>query len=714
MKKVVNFRPILFLAISMIFGVLSSYFFIKKNLFLAVTFIVLPTIFLILTIILSKENRKKYLIFSVIFATVFAIGGVNFYARIKAFNSTVVANEKYIFTGKVVEVKEYDWSERLILDNVTFYGSSEGKLDGKISLSVYGLTDFDIGDVVKFNASLSHNSIYYEGSLNSSTVAEDVKYKCSVDLDAVEKVGNDKTIFEKVHVFLRDSLKSGLSKQSFSIAYAMTLGNTDYMQEDLLTNFRALGVAHIFAVSGLHIGFFATFLALVFSKIKINRYLKLVITSLILFFYAGVCGFSASSVRSAIMTTVLLSSESMGKKYDKLSSISFACLVILTYSPIELFRVGFQLSFIVVLGLITSTRILKKPFNFLGEKISSLLAGVLSAQLFGIPVCLITFGGVSLISVVANMIVLPVIGVFYMVNFIATIIGGVFGISHITLFLPNLVLEGVAFLVNVFDYTVFVVGGVSVGAFYLFYYASFVFASGYFNFKRVTNVVLATVLMITCLTGCTLLTVKDNNTVKGYVIGDNAYEAYLLRVEKESVLVVSNATSRFGNNRIDRALSKLSIENVDYVIFLHNDTETDVVKIISKLRCDYIPKTIYYYGTEENLDTAGYLERLYEGTNCIAVKGNEFVINEKFSFCYLQRGYGVSLTYKDFTTNVFTSLSYDFDFVKTESGKCDLLIVDNYHEVLSSFYQTGKIVTFFPTLSFADGYSDGNLEIKYN
>ena len=714
MKKVVNFRPILFLAISIIMGILSAYFFIKENFVLAIIFMVLPLLILPFPIIFcSKENRKTYIIFSIIFTLVLIFGGVNFYLRVNQYKKSVISEMEYTFIGKVIEVKEFDSSERLILDKVTFSGEESGKLDGKIALYVYDLTNFDIGDKIQFKTSLEKYTIYFENSFNSSNVAENVKYKASVYLDNVVKVGNNQTIFESVHKFLRDSMKNGLSEQSFSIAYAMTLGNTDYMQEDLLSNFRALGVAHIFAVSGLHIGFFATFLALIFSKIKINRYVKLIITVLVLFFYAGVCGFSASSVRAAIMTALLLSSESLGKKYDRLSSLAFACLVILLYSPAELFRVGFQLSFIVVFGLITSTRIFKKPFKFLGEKGSNFVAGVLVAQVFSIPICLLTFGQVSLISVLANVIILPIIGGFYIINFLLTIIGGIFSISNITLFLPNLVFEGVAYLVKIFDYTVFMAYGVVVGVFAISYYASFVFASGYFNFKRVTNITLAIILIVMSIFGSIVLTAIDNNAVKSFVIGDSSYMVYVMKVEKQGVLVVGKASSSFGNNRVNRAVSKLNLENIDHVIFLENENKTDIVETVSKLSIDYSLKTVYCFNTTENEEMEKYFERFFVNIDYVCVSGEERVIEERYAFNYLQRGHGVSIDYKNIKTNVFTTLPSDFDFVKKFGDKCNLLIVSNYHEILSTLYKTDRIVTFYPTLSFENGYTNGNLEICY-
>ena len=84
-----------------------------------------------------------------------------------------------------------------------------------------------------------------------------------------------------------------------------------------------------------------------------------------------------------------------------------------------------------------------------------------------------------------------------------------------------------------------------VGVFAISYYASFIFASGYFNFKRVTNITLAIILIVMSIFGSIVLTAIDNNAVKSFVIGDSSYMVYVMKVEKQGVLVVGKASSSF-------------------------------------------------------------------------------------------------------------------------------------------------------------------------
>ena len=132
-----------------------------------------------------------------------------------------------------------------------------------------------------------------------------------------------------------------LDQESFGVAYAMILGDTRYIDDQTLQAFRNVGIAHVFAVSGLHVGFVVM---LVNAFVKKRKKLSLCVTMAVLLFYAWVCNFSPSIIRAMIMTFLLLLAKSLGREPDFLSSLSTAVCVILLIKPFYLFEVGFQLS----------------------------------------------------------------------------------------------------------------------------------------------------------------------------------------------------------------------------------------------------------------------------------------------------------------------------------------------------------------------------------
>lgn len=93
------------------------------------------------------------------------------------------------------------------------------------------------------------------------------------------------------------------------------------------------------------------------------------------------------------MAGVLLFLNRSGERYDGLSSLLFSALIVLGISPFQLFDVGFQLSYTVVLGIILLSGRIARLLSFCGKRISGSLGVILSAQIAAFPVSPVLFRG---------------------------------------------------------------------------------------------------------------------------------------------------------------------------------------------------------------------------------------------------------------------------------------------------------------------------------
>ena len=109
------------------------------------------------------------------------------------------------------------------------------------------------------------------GHFNSNVLRYFIQKGAVTNAENITKLSTDLNLFERINLFMRESLKGGLDSREFPVGYALLTGNSHFMDNDLITSYRDAGVAHIFAVSGLHIGFLASLLIFIFSRIKINR-----------------------------------------------------------------------------------------------------------------------------------------------------------------------------------------------------------------------------------------------------------------------------------------------------------------------------------------------------------------------------------------------------------------------------------------------------------
>lgn len=135
---------------------------------------------------------------------------------------------------------------------------------------------------------------------------------------------------------------------------ATLLGDSKDLTEETRQKFRDSGLSHVLALSGLHVGLIAMFLAFFLWPLKVfgHRHVVTIATIVILWAYVAITGFSPSVSRAAVMTTIYLTGRMLQRRTSAINSLMAAAIVILVISPEELFGIGFQLSFTAVMTII--------------------------------------------------------------------------------------------------------------------------------------------------------------------------------------------------------------------------------------------------------------------------------------------------------------------------------------------------------------------------
>ena len=600
MKKIINFRPILFILLSLCCGIATAYFFMLSKVVWGVFFIAVFVIPLLIFMLSSVKKGKAITkaIFSCIFIIFFAVGSISLYANINDYNKANLSGNNYNITAKIVSTYQTETGHKFILDNAEIRGNRTGKIKYKISLSVLGDSNFDVGDVITFNANLYDSSTVYEDRLNTNDISRGIKYYASAKSNDISKVSTTLTIFERINLFLRNSLKNGLGEREFSVGYALLTGNSNFMDNDLISSYRDAGVAHIFAVSGLHIGFLAGVLILLLKKLKATPLLRVISITFVLLFYSGICGFSSSSLRATVMTSVMLFASLKGHRYDSLTALSFAGILILLFSPVQLFCVGFELSFMVVFGIIVLAKPLAKCLKFLPTKIANSVGLVVTAQIFALPICLYAFSKVSTIAVIINLIFIPIVAFIFILTLVSTIVGGIFGISNILLVPSNYIFKLINLLIGAFDYKIFMIGGIVLGSGAISYYLIFFVLGDIFNFKKLTKLIISCVLVCICASTTIIANNKVANCVTMYVTSSDTLSATYIQTSKQSVLIVSDVNYIYSTSRLSKIVSKTGCDSLDALIIM-GGCSVDLQQFITKMTSVYSLKNVYYYGYKE-------------------------------------------------------------------------------------------------------------------
>jgi competence protein ComEC len=206
----------------------------------------------------------------------------------------------------------------------------------------------------------------------------------------------------------QDVIAQALPEPHAGLLMGILLGVKAALPEDLKNDLSTLGLTHIVVVSGFNLTVIAGALQRGTSKLLGRRWSMLLgLIGVVLF--TLMVGASAAVVRAAIMVSLAVLATALGRQSDALTSLALAAALMVAKNPMTLWDVGFQLSVAATTGLVVLSPILESWLPTLPAVIRSPLAVAVAAQLMTVPIIAYNFHRVSLISPLANLLVLPVV-----------------------------------------------------------------------------------------------------------------------------------------------------------------------------------------------------------------------------------------------------------------------------------------------------------------
>lgn len=437
--KLFNYRPIVLVFLSVISGIFSATFYSK---FLVLTIVCIVGLLLIITLYSILHKTYKYLIITVIF---FCIGFGSYTLYIHKSTYTASSFVEQSISGEVVEMNINDLSVDLLLTDVVVNNS---KLDYNIEVyynntKQVGYVNIKVGDIVKFRVNKQYDVKYIQDNGIPYTYNLDNNIGIRVSTQEIEIVDSHLTARNKILNKIKSNLYFGLNNENAKMIYSSMFGDKSNLSDNLYHSYKSAGVAHLLAVSGLHVGLIIAILYWILKKLKVKDIVRVIILGIILLVYAYLCNFSYSVVRACIMAIVLLSATLFYSEYDLMNSICFAGCIISIIQPIALFDVSFLLSFGCMLGICMIYPILSRGFNKIkiNNALSESLAISFATFISTFAIMASYFGGFQPIMIVSNLILLPIFGILFTICFIIAIISLVIPYSCYLLMLINPVLS---------------------------------------------------------------------------------------------------------------------------------------------------------------------------------------------------------------------------------------------------------------------------------
>lgn len=189
----------------------------------------------------------------------------------------------------------------------------------------------------------------------------------------------------------------------------LLIGDSGDLDPETFASFSRQGLTHILAISGLHVAIYTAILLWLLRQMKITKERACLIVIVLLPIYVLLTGASPSAVRAGIMGMIGLYALSRGILKDGLHILCAACIGMLIYEPYYLLNVSFQLSFIVTAGLIIFVPLVQPLLQKIPSKWAGAIAVTWVAQMISFPLTIYYFNQFSILSSVANFILVPIV-----------------------------------------------------------------------------------------------------------------------------------------------------------------------------------------------------------------------------------------------------------------------------------------------------------------
>lgn len=205
----------------------------------------------------------------------------------------------------------------------------------------------------------------------------------------------------------------GLNNDELAVASALALGYKDSLSDEVRHAYSSSGAMHILAVSGLHVGIIYGIIVFLLSFVKIKKLnvFKVVLTIVLIWAYAALTGLSPSVCRAALMFSIIAAGKLQKHGSGSLNAVAASAFILLVINPLNLTNLGFQLSYVAVTGIILLYDNIYKLINVKNkfvDKVWSLTAVSVAAQIATAPLCLYYFHQFSNYFLITNYLLIPV------------------------------------------------------------------------------------------------------------------------------------------------------------------------------------------------------------------------------------------------------------------------------------------------------------------
>lgn len=372
-----------------------------------------------------------------------------------------------------------------------------------------------------------------------------------VEATSINKIANNNnylytiknTLYQKI-----DKLKS-----SNYIKTLLFCDNT--LSKEIKESYRINGISHLFSVSGMHINFFVSIIYLYLNKITYNKRIKYLITNIFIITYLILFP-SSSLLRSAVMSILYSINYLLKLKIKKIDILLLTLVVSLLINPFIIYDLGYIYSYTITFFLVLSSSTLKKK-----NKINKIIYISLLSFLVSIPITIYNSYEINIISILLNIILVPIISIIILP---LTILTYIFPILDSILYLFANTLETISLFISKINITKIIFPKPSLLIIVLYY---IIFLLSYQNKKYFyLNIILLIIIYISPY-------LNSNFEVVMFEVGEADCHLIKYPYNKNTILIDTGKNEYKIKNEVIPYLKSIGIKKIDYLIITHGDED---------------------------------------------------------------------------------------------------------------------------------------------
>lgn len=565
-------RKYSFIACIMVLAAIYTYYFNINS-------YILISLGIILSLSLFAKNRTRlYLLLSV---TIFFVTAIyTNYRRQSVFKNYKNEEKEYIL--RVENIKEYEGYSTFIASVKNVNGNT---FNEKLKAYYSGRESLNNFDTIKVNSKLEDIRINANPNLFNEKMyylTKNIKYKAK--FKDFEKISWKMSLAEKMNLAFEKKLdaltENTMEMSNANFLKAIFMSNTNYLDEDELGTYRSVGLGHLLAVSGLHVSLISFAIIFILVGLGVSKRKASSICIIFLIIYGAVINYPVSFLRAMILFIALDLAFAYDINIERAQIISIALIITLLINPYYVFSVSLHLSY----GAAYAIEIIFRRLKKLGDKKNKLQEGVLfvlAINLVLAPIQLYTFHEFNFVSLLTNLILLPIYSAIITVSFVILVISILISPFFILFAFVDYILSGLyKILLFVARVDILKVSLYNQDALILAYFSlliAFYFANNFSYMKTKLVKFMLMMMAIITFTGSFIYmkNQKHYDTLNMISIGQE--EAMLLDINNKKIMVdVAGdimGTSFSYDRTLREVLKNAGVSTIDIIFISHFDSD---------------------------------------------------------------------------------------------------------------------------------------------